>query len=495
MGEKRMQTSSTRCLNRRNLFRQALTGGMIAAAPISLRRAFAQQTASAPLALALARKLNRIAFADLPPQAIEHAKMILASTLASAASGFHIGSASIIRDLAKEQGGRAEAMLWFEGTKLPVAPAARVNAMSSDAAASDDSDLRNIAHTGTCLTAVGLALAERMGSNGADLLTAIVAGYEAAGRIGGALSQRRNGFHASVIVAFGGVVAAAKLLKLTDEQMAHAISLTATTMGGLTIGTNSWAREYHAGNAALCAVNAAQAAGRGYTVKADMREARGGFFEVFGGDKTNMMSLTRETGEGWDIVKYLAIKLVPGAHALQATAEAAVNAARQANVPPEEIAKILVSGPGSRDQTVSGTARPPKDMIEAIHSAAYFVASAVADKDFSWVHASDEKIHRPVIARLITLVQTDPEPPPVHYNWSWGGTITIVTKSGSRFTNTVDAPRGSGPRGIEWSDVDAKYRALFPNSGLPAARIEEILKQIHEFHQLKQVANFSRLLH
>jgi 2-methylcitrate dehydratase PrpD len=467
---------------------------MGAAASASRRGAFAQQTASAPLALALAQFLNRTKYEGLPPKAIEHAKMILASTLASAASGFRIGSARIVRDLAKEQGGRSEATLWFDGTKLALAQAARVNAMASDAAASDDSDLRNIAHTGTCLTAVGLATAERAGSAGTDALAAIVAGYEAAGRIGRAISESRNGFHASVIVAFGGAVAAAKLLKLTDEQMAHAISITATTMGGLTIGTNSWAREYHAGNAALCAVNAAQAAGRGYTVNEDMLEARRGFFEIFGGDRPGVESIVRGMGDDWDIVKYLAIKLVPGAHALQSSAEAAANAARQANAAPEEIARILVSGPGSRDQTVSGSPRPPKDMVEAIHSVAYFVASAVADRDFSWAHATPEKIHRPVVSRLIGLVEADPAPPRVRYDFSWGGTVTIVTKSGARFTSTVDAPRGSGPRGIEWSDVDAKYRALLPGSGLPAQRIEETLKRIHEFDHVKQVAEFTGLL-
>ena len=76
----------------------------------------------------------------------------------------------------------------------------------------------------------------------------------ATGAIGGAVGR---GFHASSIVAFGGVVTAARLLRLTDEQMAQAIGITATSVGGLSIGTNSWAREYHAGNAALSAVQAA----------------------------------------------------------------------------------------------------------------------------------------------------------------------------------------------------------------------------------------------
>jgi 2-methylcitrate dehydratase PrpD len=443
------------------------------------------------LALKLAQFLNRTRFGDLPPQSIEHAKMILASTLASAAAGSVIDSARIVKDLAKEHGGKAEATIWFDGTKLPVTEVARVNAMLSDAAASDDSDLRNVAHTGTTLASTGLAIGERMGSTGEDLLAAIVTGYEAAGRIGEALSGDRQGFHASVIVAFGGVVAAGRLLRLSNEQMAHAIGLTATTMGGLAIGTNSWAREYHAGNAALCAVNAALAAGRGYTVNEDMLEAPRGFLAVFGGGKIDADKLTRDFGQEWDIVTHMAIKLVPGAHAFHPAVEAAVNAARQSGVRPEDVAKILVSGPQIRS---IGRGQPPKDLVEAIHSLHYFLASAVADKDFSWVHATAEKIHNPGVALLIGLVEADPAPPEVQYKWSWGGTVTIVTKSGARFTSTVDAPKASGPRGIQWSDVDAKYRALLPDSKLPAKRIEEILNMIHSFDRVKNVSALMRLV-
>ena len=490
----------TLILNRRDLLRGAIAGGGavgIAAAWPSIARAAERQqngtraTVSPGLALRLARFLNQTRYGDLPPRAIEHAKMILASTLASAASGSRIDSARIVRELAKDHGGKPEARVWFDGAKLPVDQAARVNAMLSDAAASDDSDLRNVAHTGTTLTSTGLAIGERMGGTGEDLLCAMVTGYEAAGRIGEALGGDRQGFHASVIVAFGGVVAAARLLKLNDEQLAHAIGLTATTMGGLAIGTNSWAREYQAGNAALCAVNAALAAGRGYTVNEDMLEAPRGFLAIFSGGKIDTEKLTRDFGKRWDIVTYLAIKLAPGAHASHPLMEAAVNAARQSGMPAEEVAKILVSGPQIRNL---GPGRPPKDFVEAIHSLHYFLASAVADKDFSWVHATPQKIHNPAVARLIGLVEADPSPPPVHYDWSWGGTVTIVARSGARYTSTVDAPRGSGPRGIEWSDVEAKYRALLPDSRLPAKRIEDILKVIRSFERVKNLSDLTGLL-
>ena len=127
-----------------------------------------------------------------------------------------------------------------------------------------------------------------------------------------------------------------------------------------------------------------------------MLEAPRGFLAVFGGEKADASALTRDFGKEWDIVTHLAIKLVPGAHAFHPSVEAAVNAARQSGVAPDQVARILVSGAQSR--TIASGQRP-KDMVEAIHSLPYFIASAVADKDFSWIHATPEKIHNPVVAR------------------------------------------------------------------------------------------------
>jgi 2-methylcitrate dehydratase PrpD len=273
--------------------------------------------------------------------------------------------------------------------------------------------------------------------------------------------------------------------------MADALSLTATTVGGLAIGTNSWAREYHAGNAVLTAVNAALAAGRGFTANPDMLEARRGFIATFAGSDVDPSSLVRDLGSEWDIVTHLAIKLVPGAHAFHPAVEAAVEAARRANVGPEQIARILVSGPRHRSLPVE---QPPADLIEAIHSLPYFLASAVADRDFSWVHATPEKIASAPMAALIGRVGIDPAPPAIDYAWGWGATVTIVTTSGERYSSTVDAPRASGPRGIEWRDIDAKYFALMPESGLGTSRTSSALEIIHRLEASRDVTELIALL-
>ncbi len=482
--------NTTKPLTRRMLLR-----GFAAASPVLyLNRAAVAQSAKPPaLAQALAQLFHAVKFSNLSPTAVKHGKMILASTLASAAAGTKMESAKIIKGLAKENGGAPQASIWFDGTKLPLTETVRVNAMLSDAAASDDSDLRNVAHTGTSLTAICLAIAERTGASGEDVLTAIATGYEAAGRFGDMVRGGRPGLHASLIVAFGATVAAARLLGLTPQQMAHALSITAASVGGILIGTVSWAREYMGGNAAHTAMNSALAAQHSFTANDDLLEAKGGFLDTFGNGKRDSAQLTREIGPQWDIEKYLAIKLLPGAHALHPSLEAAINSAKQGNVNPDDVIKIIQSGPPKTSITYAPSV--PKDMVEAIHSLPYFLATGVADRDFNWSHITPEKMHRPVIARLVNLVEYEAVPASAHYDWNWGGTVTIVTKQGARFTSTVDAVKGSGPRGIEWSDVEAKYHALMQDGALPAKRNSEMMTAIHDFEKMKQASQLTRMLH
>jgi 2-methylcitrate dehydratase PrpD len=446
------------------------------------------------VARTLAEFLTPVSYTHLPSQAVEHAAMLIASTIASAALGSGLTSATIIRALARERGGRSEASIWFgAGPKLPVADAAQVNAVMSDAAASDDSDLRNIVHAGTTLVATSLAMAERTGASGQDVLAAIVLGYEASGRIGEAITPRfrTQGFHGCLVAIFAGAVASGRLLGLDTAHMAQAIALSATSMGGLAAAANtSVAREYHAGLAAMLGMHAALAAQKGYMAEESILETRQGFFEVYGG--TDGESVTQDLGKEWDIITDMAIKLVPGGHPYHALAEAAANAARAGNISPDDVETITLSRPGIT--ALSGPIHPT-DLIGMAHSPAYFLAAGVADKDFSWVHATEAKITDPVIHQLLDKVRVG-APPTAHVErYKQGATVTIRTKDGRTFSNTVYAPKGSGVLGIDWADVDAKYRALVPHAPLRDRQVEESLHMIHDFRSVKHVSALTDLLH
>ena len=445
------------------------------------------------VARSLAEFLTQVSYDDLPPQAVEYAAMLIASTIASAAWGSGITSATIIRALARERGGTPEASLWFDqGPKLPVADAAQVNAVMSDAAASDDSDLRNIVHAGTTLVATSLATAERTGASGQDVLAAIVLGYEAAGRLGEAITPgfRTQGFHGCLVAIFGGAVATARLLGLDEAPMAQAIALSATSIGGLMAAANtSEAREYHAGLAAMLGVHAALAAQKGYVAEERILETPQGFFEVYGG--TDGASVTRGLGREWDIITDMAIKLVPGGHPYHALAEAAANAARAGQIVPDDVETITLSRPG-----VTALTGPlhPTDLIGMAHSPAYFLAAGVADHDFSWEHATAAKITDPVIQQLIDKIRVGAPPTENVERYKQGATVTIRTRDGRTFSNTVYAPKGAGLHGIDWADVDAKYRTLVPRAQVSDRQVEASLQVIHDFHQVRHVSALTDLL-
>ena len=197
----------------------------------------------------------------LPEATLDLAAMLIASTVASAASGSAIDSARIIRELAFDRGGRADASVWFTaGPRLPLADAAQANAVASDSAASDDTDLRNVLHAGTPSSAASLAVAERDELDGALVLAAIVIGYQIGGRIAAAITPgfRDRGFHACIGAIFCAAAASGRLLGLSAEQMAHGFALSATSIGGLIVAADtstSW--EYHAGLATHLGINAA----------------------------------------------------------------------------------------------------------------------------------------------------------------------------------------------------------------------------------------------
>jgi 2-methylcitrate dehydratase PrpD len=183
----------------------------------------------------------------------------------------------------------------------------------SDAAASDDSDLRNIVHTGTPVCAAALAVAEKTGASGQDVLAAIVLGVEAAGRINSAMQGglQTKGFHGCIVAIFAATAAAGRLMKLSDAQMAQAIALSATSMGGLhAAAKTSVAREYHAGLATMLGINAAQAAGMGFIAEENILETKHGFFEVYG-NKPDVSAVMRDLGKSWSILTDMGIKLVP----------------------------------------------------------------------------------------------------------------------------------------------------------------------------------------
>jgi 2-methylcitrate dehydratase PrpD len=252
----------------------------------------------------------------------------------------------------------------------------------------------------------------------------------------------------------------------------------------------SVSREYHAGAVTVAGIEAALAAKRGYTGELALLEMERGFCQLFGGPEADAAGITRDLGKSWDIVTDMAIKLVPGAHPYHALAEAAANAAREGNIAPGDIAGIVVSRPG---WTKLPGPLHPDDLISMAHSPAFFIAAAAHDKRFGWEHAGPEKIAERGIHALIGKVRVGPQPADAT-GYRQGATVTIETTDGRKVTNTVLIPKGAASLGLDWADIDEKYRALAPNAPMGKERIEASLKAIKGLPSARGVAEMIGLL-
>ena len=267
----------------------------------------------------------------------------------------------------------------------------------------------------------------------------------------------------------------------------------ATSIGGMAIAADtSCAREYHAGLSSLLGMQAALAASRGFTSEEKLLEAPRGFFQAMGGQAIE--EVTANLGDSWDIVTDMAIKLMPGGHPFHAIAEAAATAAIEGNVDPHEVEQIAISAAQMKDW---GAHAHPRDLIGAAHSVVYFVAAAVADRRFTWEHMTDAKMLDPLINALQDKVVFDKNPPPLpdRFTHRHGGTVSIKLRAGKVVSHTCKAPRGAGARGVEWADVDAKYRYLVPMSGLAPAAVVRSLELIHAFDEVDVIGQLTSLLH
>ncbi|WP_158256601.1 MmgE/PrpD family protein [Trinickia symbiotica] len=423
---------------------------------------------------------------SFPGDVVQHGKMLVASTFASAALGSTLQSSKLIRQLEKERGGIPVSTAWFGGwDKLPPVAAARLNGLMSDAAASDDSDLRNIVHSGTQACASAIAVGEARKASGTEVLEAVIVGYEIAGNINTSMigGLQRKGFHGCVVATFAAAAAAARLLKLTADQAAHALVLAATSLGGLhAVAATSLAREYHAGNAAMMGVSAAEAAKHGYTADLSGFEMPRGFFDTLG-TGCHGQDAVDQLGTKWSLRTELGIKLVPGGSPFHAVAEAAAIAAEKGNLDVADIKEIEFTLP---DYPFPGP-KHPTDLIGIAHSPFYFAAAGAADREYGWQHALPEKIADARIRSLFDRVTRLDYDVPNKTDFKSGAIVRITTVDGAVHEACVLAPKGAAVRGIHWAELRQKYEALMPYGGVSAKHVAESFSLIQDMNVLPSI--------
>jgi 2-methylcitrate dehydratase PrpD len=235
-----------------------------------------------------------------PAEAVSLAKQSVIDGLGVILAGSTAHGTAIVRDYAQAGGEVAESTVLGAGSfSCRAASAALVNATAGHALDFDDTQLSSspdrifglLTHPTIPPLAAGLALGERLGVSGRQLLEAYLIGVEVECKMVEAINPTHyeNGFHTSgTFGTFAAMACAAKLLGLNAETLAHALAMAASMSSGIRLNFGTMTKPLHVGRAAQNGVMAAELAARGHTGGADALESPWGFFRVF------------TMGAGWD---------------------------------------------------------------------------------------------------------------------------------------------------------------------------------------------------
>jgi 2-methylcitrate dehydratase PrpD len=316
-------------------------------------------------------------------------------------------AAQILRQALEEQGGHPQAFVFGSARRLPTQQAAMLNGTIAHLLDYDDVNLALPGHcTAPVLPAV-LALAEREGASGAEVLNAFLTGYETTCRIARLVApgHYNRGFHATATVGtFGAAAACARLFGLDDAAMARAIGIAATRAAGLKAMFGTSCKALHAGMAASAGLFAATLAQRGFDSRTDALECAQGFAATHSPDFDGHAAL-RDPTRGYYLFGNL-FKFHAACYETQAAIECARRLRQAHGIAPDQIRAVRLRANSHCNEICN--IREPRTGVELKFSLRGTTALALAGLETSRPDVfSDDNAVAESVVRLRDKVAVD----------------------------------------------------------------------------------------
>ena len=265
------------------------------------------------------------------------------------------------------------------------AGAALVNGTLAHGLDFDDTHAVSITHASAVVVPAALAAGEREGASGRDVITAIVAGYEAIARLGmaapGAFHAR--GWHATAVCGpFAAALAAGKLLRLDARGLTHALGLAGSFASGLMefLEDGSGVKRLHAGWAAHAGILAATLAAGGASGPASVLEGRFGFYRTFVGTAP-AAEVFDTLGRVWETPR-IGFKPYPCCHLNHAYIDCVLRLRQEHGLEPDGIVDVECHVPAGEEPIVCeprAAKLRPRTTYEAQFSLPFVAAAALID--------------------------------------------------------------------------------------------------------------------
>jgi 2-methylcitrate dehydratase PrpD len=333
----------------------------------------------------------------------------------------------------------------------------------------DDTHVGAMLHPGIAAWSAALAVAEHSGASGAEVLAAVVAGYETIIRIGLAVqpSHFKRGFQSTgTCDGFGTATAAGRLLFQGADRprrIADAMGLAGGYASGLAqfYYSGGSAKRIHAAHAAEGGVSAALLAAEGYSGPNDIIEGQGGFARAYA-DGFKPELLEEGLGQRFHLMDVL-VKSHAAAARVAAGIDAMLELREQHSFAIGEITSMSLGIP----KIIQGrlTKPHPVDLQAAQMCLPFSVALAskialspgqiatLGISDFE-TGLKDQSLHA---LEERTTIALDDEVEAASNELSTAARVSVTLRDGRKLSKLVRAPKGSPSQPFTGEEHEARF--------------------------------------
>jgi 2-methylcitrate dehydratase PrpD len=390
----------------------------------------------------------------------------------------------------RRQGGVPEASVLATDLKTSAVNAALANGMFGHADETDDFEPVTKAHPGCSVVPAALAMAEREGSSGEELLRAVVLGYDLCCRFLMALGPELvRGGHRSAegtSSTMGSAAAAASLANLDQTGMRYALSYAAQQVSGIW----SWVRDAEhvekafdfAGMGARNGVTAATMVQAGFTGVWDVLEGEHNMLEALS-PSPNPAEMVKDLGSRFFVTE-TAIKPYSVGYPIQSALDAFFALHRQHGLTVENVERITVRLPEDGARIVNNRSMPD---VNCQH----MIAMALVDGTVSFASThSYQRMSDPAVLAVKERVKLVADPGLMDPEAPRSAKVEVVLKDGRTLNHFTPHAFGTRQNPMDTKSVNAKVQGLL----LPVlgpARTKAVIQRVNG---LEGLANVRELL-
>lgn len=430
---------------------------------------------------------------SLPPEVAREAKHRILDSLAAMVSGAHLKAGEMAIKYARAQGGAAEATVVATDIRTTAVNAALANAMFAHADETDDFHPATKAHPGCSVVPSALAMAEREGSSGTELLNAVTLGYDLCCRfllaLGADLVRATHRSAEGTSSTMGSAGAAAALARLDEKGMRHALSYAAQQVSGIW----SWVRDAEhvekafdfSGMGARNGVTAAIMAQMGFS----------GVWDVLDGEHNVLIALSTNPkpeemvaalGSRYFVTE-TALKPFSVGYPIQAPLDAFLRLHREHGLSVDNVARIVVRLPEDGARIVNDRAMPDVNCQHIIALA--LVDGTVSFEDsHSYERMADPKV-RAVKGRVQLFADRDLMDPAAPRS----GRVEVTLQDGRTVSHFTRHAPGTEENPMDTEGVNAKARRLMAPV-LGAEQTEGVIRRVNALEALADVRELGPFL-